>query len=140
MTDRYADAEVGEMVWELFSQQMTNDESVTIDKGDAVTLTDGYTVQPYVGHEADAGDVVFGIATEDIAQNESGLILVIGVIKVTFGAAVTAFAALKAANDALLDPATAGDNALVCGRALQKGADGDTGLVLIMPNNSIAPS
>lgn len=140
MTDRYPEAEVGEAVWEMLVLQMTNDESVTIDKGDAVTLTDGYTIQPLVGHEADSGDKVFGVAMEDIAENESGNVLVIGIIKVTYGAALTSGEIIKAADDALFDPGTAGDNAVLAGIALQKGADGDTGLVLLFPSIGIAPS
>ena len=134
MTNRYPEAAKGEAVWELLTLRVKNDEPEIIIKGTYVTITDGYTIQPMVGHIADAGERIGGVALEDFAQNGEGDVLIIGVVLMELGADVTSGAAVKTDDDGNPVPCLAADVGLSGGLALQKGADGDLVLVLVMPD------
>ena len=130
MTDLIPELDEGEATVALFVIDVVCDEAAGIGKGRFVTITDGNTWPPK-GHEADDGEVINGVAMEAIANGETGSVLVIGVIKMEFGGALTAGDSVKTDNAGMPVKALAADDHLSGGIAYQSGSDGDLGLIFV---------
>ena len=130
MTDLCPEYEEGEAPIALLAIDFVCDEAGGIGKGRFVTITDGNTWPPK-GHEADAGEVITGVAMEAVSNGETGSVLLIGIIKMEFGAALTAGDSVKTDNAGMPVKALAADDHRSGGIAIQSGSDGDLGLIFV---------
>lgn len=130
MTDLCPEYDEGEAPIALLVIDFVCDQAAGIRKGRFVTISDGSTWPPK-GHEANGGDVINGVAMEAIADGETGSVLVIGVIKMLFGGALTAGDSVKTDNEGTPVKALAADDHLSGGVAYQSGSIGDYGLIFV---------
>jgi len=130
MTDLCPEHDEGEAPIALMVIDFVCDQALGIRKGRFVTISDGATWPPK-GHEANGGEVINGVAMEAIAENETGSVLVIGVIKMEFGGALTAGDSVKSDNEGRPMKALAADDHQSGGIAYQSGAQGDFGLIFV---------
>ena len=138
MTDLWPDAEVGEMISD--GVVLSFEAGSAITKGDLVHLSADMTVSKC----DDDAQYAIGVALKTVASGEQCPVCVRGVVKVTFGAAVTRGQAVQTNGAARAIPVADGSSSYTAGdipdriaRALgicltsATTGDGDTGLIYV---------
>jgi len=104
-----------------------------VRKGRFVTVTAGENWPPVV-HEADAGEVIFGVALKAGNNGEHIPVVVYGIVKMYAGGAVTAGTGVKTDNEGRAAAALAVDQGLEGGKALMSAGEADDQfMVLVCP-------
>jgi len=129
MVDEFSPVALGDAIIELLVLPMK--ASAAITKGDVVKVTAHQDDDlPTIETATDAATTCVGVALQDMAQDEVGEVLVLGVVKVTAGAVgITLGAAIEAAAAGAVEAGTTAG--AIIGRGLQTVASAATGLVFI---------